>query len=91
MQNTYPQYPNFLAKITLLTAFNRYGLIYLSRRQAMDNMNVSLDRSFPSIFDDEDNVYNTCPVNGDLRPSSRARKERMEASTRTDTPSRRRS
>lgn len=57
----------------------------------MDNANVSLDRSFPSIFDDEDNVYNTCPVNGDLRPSSRARKERMEASTRTDTPSRRRS
>ena len=57
----------------------------------MDNVNVSLDRSFPSIFDDEDNVYNTSALGGDLRPSSRVRRERAEASTRTDTPSRRRS
>lgn len=57
----------------------------------MDNQNISLDRSFPSIFDDEDNVYNTDPLGREVRPSQIANRKRAEASTRTDTPSRRRS
>lgn len=57
----------------------------------MDNINVSLDCSFPSIFDDEDNVYNTDPLGREVRPSQIAKREHAEASTRTDTPSRRRS
>lgn len=57
----------------------------------MDNMDTLLDRSFPSIFDDEDNVYNTDPLGREVRPSQILRRERAEASTRTDTPAHRRS
>lgn len=57
----------------------------------MNSMTETLDRSFPSIFDDEDNVYNTDPLGREVRPSQIAKRERLEASTRTDTPSRRRS
>lgn len=57
----------------------------------MDSSNVSLDRSFPSIFDDEDNVYNTDPLGREVRPSQIAKRLASEAATRTDTPARRRS
>lgn len=57
----------------------------------MDTMNAALDRSFPSIFDDEDNVYNTDPLGREVRPSQIAKRKASEASTRTDTPPRRRS
>lgn len=56
----------------------------------MDNANVSLSL-FPSIFDDNDNVYGTHALNGDIRPITLERKERATASTRTDTPRHRRS
>ena len=57
----------------------------------MNSMTEALDTLFPSIFDDEDNVYNTDPLGSEVRPSQIARRERAEASTRTDTPSHRRS
>ncbi|MBK8467878.1 MAG: hypothetical protein IPL32_18860 [Chloracidobacterium sp.] len=57
----------------------------------MNSMTEALDTLFPSIFDDEDNVYNTDQLGSEVRPSQIAKRERAEASTRTDTPSHRRS
>lgn len=56
----------------------------------MEQQKQNLDALYPSIFDEEDNVYNTSPLEGDLRPSARARKAKSECATRTDTPARRR-
>lgn len=48
------------------------------------------DDTLFSIFDETDNVYNTCPLRGDLRPEALARKERATASTGAYTPRSRR-
>jgi len=55
----------------------------------MDDMNTT-DRTFSSIFDDDDNVYGTDPLRGDIRPKTLQAKRNAEASTRTDTPRHRR-
>lgn len=54
----------------------------------MENTEQLLDRTF-SIFDDDDSVYGTDPLLGDIRPKTIKRVEAQNASTRTDTPRRR--
>lgn len=57
----------------------------------MDNETCSEPCSFPSIFDDNDNVYGTDALLGDIRPKTVEAKRTAEAPTRTDTPRYRRS
>jgi hypothetical protein len=57
----------------------------------MDNASGFSPRSFPSIFDDNDNVYGTDALHGDIRPKTVEAQRNAEAPTRTDTPRHRRS
>lgn len=52
----------------------------------MDNESCSVAPLLPSIFDDNDNVYGTDALLGDIRPKTVEAKRTAEAPTRTDTP-----